>query len=269
MERFRADGCIKRSDSMDKDQVVAIASRLITNEGTFTSRVCKKVVDGEFNSILNSSDFASLLNEGPGKKIEVRNLTALMQPLLRAGVIKVKNSKERRMKFWLPGWLSSTDIDLDEKEVIFFNGENAWTDANKKFPRLLERLSGDLCIVDPYYGFGTLSALHNFGKGRKIRFLTAQMGDEDKSKEGIFKKELQAFKTEFTNVEFRQYGKRYELHDRYIIANNGLIIVGGGIKDLARKESFVLFVPKKVIGTHLPVLKKKFEERWKKASNLN
>ncbi|MDE2217136.1 MAG: hypothetical protein KGJ87_08275, partial [Planctomycetota bacterium] len=59
-----------------------------------------------------------------------------------------------------------------------------------------------------------------------------------------------------------------ELHDRYIIAKNALVVIGHGIKDLASKESFIIFLPEKLVTGFLPKLKKIFDERWKKSTKL-
>ena len=129
-------------------------------------------------------------------------------------------------------------------------------------------LKGDLCIVDPFYGNGTFYVLEKFGKKRKIRFLTCNLGNQEQSNLSNFKINLGRFKKEFKNIEMKKYDKFYELHDRYIIADNALVIIGHGIKDLADKESFVIFLPEEIVANFLPVVKKTFEERWKKSNNL-
>jgi hypothetical protein len=90
-------------------------------------------------------------------------------------------------------------------------------------------------------------------------------GDENPAK---FEISLKRFRREFKNVELRKCDKAHELHDRYIIAVNALLIIGHGIKDLANKESFIVYLPQKMVLGFLPVLRKSFEERWRKASNL-
>lgn len=266
MGQSLVNGCMQR-DNMDKKQILETAQAWSAVGTRFKSRLCKKIVSGEFSSALDSRDLANLLNDGLGKKIKPKDLSALMRPLLKIGLVTVKN-RSNGDKLWFPGWISAREFTLEENETIFFSGENAWTDSNTEFPKLLQKLKGELRIIDPYYGFGSLTALHKFGKQRQIRFLTAQLGSEETQKETIFKKEFQSFKCEFTNIKFKQYGKKFELHDRYILADNGLIIVGGGMKDLARKESFVVFLPERIVGKHLPVLKATFEERWKTSTQL-
>ncbi|MBU0478266.1 hypothetical protein KKC91_06835 [bacterium] len=160
-------------------------------------------------------------------------------------------------------------IKNTEDRVLFFTGEKGWTDLNKNFPKVIELLKGDLCIVDPFYGHGTLYVLEKFGNKRKIRFLSCNLGYKEGKNIALFDTALKQFRKEFKNIEMRKYDKYYELHDRYIIADNALVIVGHGIKDLGNKESFVVFLPKNLVEKFLPILKKSFEERWKKSNTLN
>lgn len=157
---------------------------------------------------------------------------------------------------------------ISENGVLFFTGDNSWSDPNKNFPKVIEMLQEDLCIVDPFYGNGTFYVLEKFGKNRKIRFLSCTLGNEEKQNESKFTINLQRFRKEFKNIEIRKYNKPYELHDRYIIAKNALVVIGHGIKDLASKESFIIFLPEKLVTGFLPKLKKIFDERWKKSTKL-
>ena len=160
------------------------------------------------------------------------------------------------------------DCGYNCNEVLFFSGERAWSDPNKNFPELIKNLEGELSILDPFYGNGTFFVLDKFGKDRKIRFLTCTLGKEEQADENKFKINLNRFKKEFKNIELKKYSKSYELHDRYILADNAIVVIGHGIKDLASKESFVIFLPKTLVSQFLPQIKKVFDERWTKASNL-
>lgn len=259
-----------------KKIILQKAEALLTKKGSFAYRLCKILTDGEFNGALSSQDLVHLLNEGPGKKIKAGNLTAQMEPLLGEGIIKVKivGKGRNKRKYWLPAWIDKKQIESHlailptESNVQFFTGKDSWTDPNKNFPRVIQMLKGDLCIVDPFYGNGTFYVLAKFGKKRKIRFLSCHLGREEQNNRTQFEINLKKFKKEFKNIKMRQYNKPYELHDRYIITENALVIIGHGIKDLADKESFVVFLPKHLVVKFLPILKRTFEKRWVKASNL-
>lgn len=206
------------------------------------------------------------------KEIDV-NETTILRALSRAGK-KVKTYKEDG-KFYYEIMASGRKFIRDnlpidfESGVYFFTGKDSWSDPNKNFPNIIKKLEGNLCVVDPYYGNGTFYVLEKFEKQRKIRFLSCRLGDEEQRNITQFNINLKRFRKEFKNIEMRKYDKPYELHDRYIIADNALVVIGHGIKDLADKESFVIFLPKNFVAKFLPTIKKTFEERWKKSNNLN
>jgi len=246
-------------------------------KGSFSFKVCKLIKDGEFDKVLSSQELTNLLNEGPGKKFKTSNLTAAITPLLQRDIVKVKNvGKRRSKKYWFPAWIDKRNIESElspsvgsvENRIFFLSGNNAWTDSNKKLPSLINSLEGDICIVDPFYGNGTFFTLEKFGKGRKVRFLSARLGREEQDNVTKFEANLKKFKKEFKNIKIKKYDKFYELHDRYIIADNALVVVGHGIKDFGNKESFVIFLPKKEVSNFLPTLRTNFEKRWKKSNDI-
>jgi len=165
-------------------------------------------------------------------------------------------------------FLRARDTPSTNSEVFFFSGKESWSDSNKKFPKIVELLEGNLCIVDPFYGNGTFHTLSSFGKTKRVRFLSAELGRDEQTNLVQFNTNLQKFKAEFRNIEMRRYPNRYELHDRYVIAQNALVIIGHGIKDLAGKESFVIFLPKNKVGEFLPGLKAFFEKRWRASATI-
>lgn len=260
----------------NKKSILQKCEKFLSNKKSFAYRVCKLLKEGDFNNVLSSQELTHLLNEGPGKKIKVTDLSALMESLLKEDIVKIKivGKGGNKRKYWFPGWIDKKQAEQKIKspssmeDALFFTGKDSWTDPNKNFPKIIESLGGDLCIVDPFYGNGTFYVLEKFGKSRKIRFLSCKLGNEEQGNISKFDINLKRFRKEFKNIEMRKYDKPYELHDRYIIADNALIIIGHGIKDLADKESFVIFLPKKHVAKFLPVLKKSFEERWKRSQNL-
>ncbi|GAH52861.1 unnamed protein product [marine sediment metagenome] len=174
----------------------------------------------------------------------------------------------------VPSWIDKKkaedelSLPSSENKVLFLTGKDAWTDSNKSLPSIIKMLDGDICIVDPFYGNGTFYTLAKFGKERKIRFLSGQLGNEERNNINDFNINLKKFKKQFKNIKMKRYDKFYELHDRYIIAENALVVVGHGIKDFGNKESFVIFLPKKLVLSFLPILKKVFDERWKKSNDI-
>ena len=128
---------------------------------------------------------------------------------------------------------------------------------------LLQNLKGEIRIVDPYCGERTLDILRDLS-GEVIKFLT-RIENLHESKRKKFLRELEDFKTEFTHVEFRSYPGN-ELHDRYLISKNQLIIFGHSLKDLGNKESFAIMLDRHTSSNIFEALIETFNRRWKRST---
>jgi len=154
---------------------------------------------------------------------------------------------------------------VNNVEIIFVEGQKHRT-AYKQFGELIQKTRGKIMLVDKFYSRESLDTLEQFGKTRKVEFLTAEMSrNENKNK---FNKDLKRFKKEFKNIKIRLFSKGYELHDRYIITSDALILLGRGIQELGEKESFVVALKDKVGKDIKDTLKTKFIERWNKSQNI-
>ncbi len=165
------------------------------------------------------------------------------------------------------GWVQKSDPPQNnENMILFVSGKQPWTDRNEKFVDFINKLHGEILILDPYYGIDTLQILSKFPKDKKIRFLTAQLGKDEN--ENIIKKDLVRFKKEFTKISMAIYPKFFELHDRYILSDDFFIVVGHGFKDFGNKECFFIGLPTKEIKELTKDLRILFEERWKNSKRM-
>jgi hypothetical protein len=121
-------------------------------------------------------------------------------------------------------------------------------------------LSGPLKIVDPYCGIRTLDLVTE-GNTQKIQLLTRLENISNKKKQEEFVREIAEFKTEHPIVEIRNWTKS-ELHDRYIISESSLVILGQSIKDLGTKESFAVVFERQHFESIFDDLLSAFNRRW-------
>lgn len=150
-------------------------------------------------------------------------------------------------------------------DVIYFEADKRFTSKRLLSRHIFDSLKDDLLIVDPYCGVRTLDVLSSV-KVNKIYFLTKveNLREPERSR---FSRELQDFKIEHPNIEFRNY-PHADLHDRYVISSDLLVILGHSIKDLGSKESFAVFLRKKTSQNIVEALIENFNRRWKQATNL-
>ncbi len=76
------------------------------------------------------------------------------------------------------------------------------------------------------------------------------------------------FAKERKNVEFRLLPPPHDLHDRYLLADNALLIIGHGLKDIGGKESFVIRLDRNVASDLLDELTQSFDNKWGGATLL-
>lgn len=156
------------------------------------------------------------------------------------------------------------------KELLFAKQVTSLTlhyfEPNKKFSskrliatKLLDNLAGDLKIVDPYCGERTLDILH--GKNRNIQFLTHLDNLKQIDKARLIRG-ISDFKTENPLVEFRDY-KNIDIHDRYIISKDALVLLGYSISSLGGKESFAVMLDKSSNQNVVEAMIENFNRRWK------
>jgi len=119
-----------------------------------------------------------------------------------------------------------------------------------------------LKIVDPYCGDKTLDILSKYNS-RNIKFLTC-LNKLGKNKEKVGRS-IKDFLKQSSNTEFRDYQNK-DIHDRYIISDSDLVLLGHGIKDLGSKESFAIVFNKKSATNVYESLVEAFNRRWKTAT---
>lgn len=147
-------------------------------------------------------------------------------------------------------------------QLFYFEPNKKFTSQRILSNKILDNLKGELNIVDPYCGSGALDVLH--GKNRTIRFLTNldNLGQNDKDR---MVREIKKFKAENVHVEFRDYPAK-DIHDRYIISDDALVLLGHGMGDLGGKESFAIVLNKAVNENIFEAMDEAFNRRWKQAT---
>jgi hypothetical protein len=147
--------------------------------------------------------------------------------------------------------------------LIYIDGTKPRTDR-RELGEVLGDLKGTVRVCDPYYGVRSLDSLELIPKTAKVRFLTA------KTSESAVKwaSALKDFNQERPNVELRLTARQQDLHDRYVLSDSKLLIVGHGLKDIGNKESFVIVLPRTLAGDLLDDVQRSFDEKWANATPL-
>ena len=136
--------------------------------------------------------------------------------------------------------------------------------ARLSLGEILSRLRGIVRICDPYYGIRSLDTLDNLPKNSNVRFLTARTNEKIRKIDGA----LRDFKTEHPRVEFRIVANPSELHDRYVLTNDQLMILGHGLKDIGGKESFIIRLDTQLVPDLIKEITSTFDARWTHAKAI-
>lgn len=189
---------------------------------------------------------------------------SIVNALSRAGdkVYVIRPSKgPSKYRIMKPGkdYLSSK-ISSKQVEVFYFQSGNRFSSKRILSKNLLARVEGDFGIVDPYCGVRTLDILKEIDD-KNIKFLT-KLDKLYPNQKTRFLRHLTDFKTECNHVEFRDYPSN-DIHDRYIISDDCLVILGHSIKDLGSKETFSIFLNEEMAKDIVQDLRNNFNRRWK------
>jgi hypothetical protein len=143
--------------------------------------------------------------------------------------------------------------------AFYFEPDSKYTAKKLLRTQIFHNLTGNLKIIDPYFGERALDVLESI-KGRHIKAMTRleNLKDRDKSK---LMRELADFKTENPDVEFRNYPGS-DIHDRYIISEGEVTLIGHSMKDLGAKETFAVILDRESCREIYEALSDNFDNRW-------
>lgn len=192
---------------------------------------------------------------------------SIARALARAGgKIDLKSSKEAiRYRIMHEGEQHlRRQVGLEGIRVVYVDGSSAWTDRRLLLDELANRLGRDVIVVDKYIGTDTLGFVASLGKRRRVRFLTALISGSQSQ----FLRELHTFAREYKNFEIRKYPHEKQIHDRFLLSSDELYILGHGLKDFGKSESFVLALKGAYARDIRQLLKKNFESKWNKSTSL-
>jgi len=150
-------------------------------------------------------------------------------------------------------------------QVVYFEAGKPYTSKRLLSKNILASLKGELKIVDPYSSERTLDILRDI-RNEHVKFLTRVDNLRDKEKER-FLRELQDFKSEKPNINFRNCVNT-DIHDRYIISSDSLVVLGHSIKDLGGKESFAITLNRDASKNIGEAVIENFDRRWKQSNTL-
>jgi hypothetical protein len=152
---------------------------------------------------------------------------------------------------------------VEGPQVVQIAAGKPWT-GHVEAARILQSLAGEVRICDPYYGQGSLMRLAELTSATAVQFLTQRPDNKEKS---FLPKAIRDFVTEHPHIELREHVVN-DIHDRYIVTADELVILGHGLKDIGSKESFVVRLHRDLIPDTLDERLVSFDQKWQAARPL-
>lgn len=147
-------------------------------------------------------------------------------------------------------------------EFVYVSGDKPYSDR-RTIGNILEQATGMVRICETYFGIDSLVLLRSLPATCTSRVLVVNLTDNPNR----LSREVNTFKKEYPSFEFRRYAQR-GLHDRFLVDDRGLVILGHGLKDIGKKESFAIFLEKSLVPDIVREVSRTFDNRWKSATPL-
>lgn len=200
---------------------------------------------------LTAPQISALLRDGHGIGIHWRRVESLLK------TNRELVGRRKRQRQWQYLLLSSGRQHLSGAggSILFVDPTKA-LQATLTLHRFLGSLNGTARICDPYLDSTTLDHLSACSSAVTIRLLTKNVKDA-----GRVRALLAAAKTEGRTIEVRVAASA-PLHDRYIIDDAKMLILGTSLNGFGKKQGFVVQAGEDVRG----VVGQAFDATWAAAT---
>lgn len=148
-------------------------------------------------------------------------------------------------------------------KVMYIESGSPYT-AHRKLEELFSSLNGCVRICDTWYGERSTDVLKIIPSSCDVRFLTARTNEDKPS----LHRSLQDFIRENPHIKIKLHSNPRELHDRYIVTQDVLLIVGQGLKDIGKSESFVIMIESSLMKDTISTIVTNFDGRWNSATPI-
>lgn len=225
------------------------------NESFWVLEVASKEFDVDW---LTSNQIAEILVERFEISRTSRAVGSALGKAFKDGFVH-KNEKTNEFKLMKKGRDDLYLVQSKNPGVYYIEPGKPFSAKVVLFNKILSEMKNKVWICDTHIGIRLLDILHTLDPGIDIRMMAIQVHSKD-----IFKRSLADFRTEHPSTEVRE-APPGEVHDRYVISDSGMWLVGHSLKDLGSKESFIVRVGDDLRNSMESI----FEERWSRSKPVS
>lgn len=168
----------------------------------------------------------------------------------KAGTNEFKLMEKGRKELYL--------ASLESPSVVYIEPGRPFSAKSILLREVLSKLKNRVWICDPYISKRLLHILHDLDKNVRIRIMTEHVHERTS-----FIGELSDFRKEHPDAEVR-IAPPGELHDRYILSDTGMWLVGHSLKDLGLRKSFIVALGDDIRAS----MELAFNSRWNSSTDL-
>jgi hypothetical protein len=179
-----------------------------------------------------------------------------IQALLAAERRTVARHKKAGVRAYQIMQAGVNEVAAAASTVVFVEPEQALNNI-REIEETLAALQGALSVCDPYVDGRTLDFLATCGSATTIRLLTVNI-----NKPNPFARDVTAFNKEHGGKLEVRVAAQKDLHDRYIIHDDGLLLLGTSLNGFGKKQTFVVALGPDIRGDVAAA----FDSRWQAAT---
>lgn len=180
---------------------------------------------------LTPAEVSDILCDLEGINVSRQRAAGLLQKESSAVVRRRRSKGRARYKIMSAG---IEELEPSGPTSMYVDPEHALTQI-RKLEEILASLVGHLKVCDPYVENKTIDYIAECRKACSVKLLTANV-----LKETTLRRDLAAFA--------KQHGDKLEirvapaglLHDRYILHDGGMLLLGTSLNGFAKKQSFIV-----------------------------
>lgn len=200
------------------------------------------------------TEISDILRDCARIDVPRQRVQALLEQERKQGAVtRQRKNGKRRYMIMRPG---EQHLIASLVAPLFIDPERAFT-ATRKLGHIFGELKGNVRFCDPYVASRTLDFLAECERAASIQLLTVNVQGS-----ASFKADLSAFNREHNGkLEVRAIGQGH-LHDRYLVHDEGILLMGASVKDVGKKQSFVVAAGKDIASAVTPA----FDKLWSQAA---
>jgi len=184
------------------------------------------------SDLLSCAEISDALADRCGVAMSRQKVAAIIEDERVSGtVLMVRRGRVAYFRVMQSG---EAEVLRNSSKPIFIDPAKALSSI-RSVEEVLGSLKGEIRVCDTYVDSRTLDFLARIEKATTIKLLTENVQNSSR-----LKRDLQAFEKEHSIPIETRISAAGQLHDRYVLHSDGILVVGASLKDIGKKQSMII-----------------------------